>query len=206
MRRIGYYNYTVIATYLGLASSVLGIYFAAEKLPQEALYCLMLAGAFDMIDGKIASTRKRTPAEKSFGIQIDSLCDLVSFGVLPAMMTGCFAIGTAWKLAASLTLILGAVIRLAYFNVTEIERQQKETGSRMYYEGLPVTSTALLFPFIYLFRGILGDSFGIACAVMAFCTAFSFILPFRLKKPKGPVLIFMGAAGLVILLLLILVA
>ena len=203
MRLIGYYNYTVIATYLGLASAVLGICFSSEMKPREALLCLMLAGACDMVDGKIASTRKRTKEEKSFGIQIDSLCDLVSFGVLPAMIVLQFPISPLLRFISAMTLILGAVIRLAYYNVTEIERQANEAGSRLYYEGLPVTASALLFPLVFLLRGVLGSYLGIACAVAALLTAISFILPFRLKKPKGIQLICMGTAGLAILILLV---
>ena len=48
-------------------------------------FCItyVLCGVTDMFDGKVASTMKRNEAEKAFGIQIDSLCDLISFGVLP---------------------------------------------------------------------------------------------------------------------------
>lgn len=203
MRLIGFYNYTVIATYLGLASAILGIYFTTELKPREALICLMLSGAFDMVDGKIASTRKRTTEEKSFGIQIDSLCDLISFGVLPAMIIMQFPISAPLRITSATMLILGAVIRLAYFNVTEIERQASETGSRIYYEGLPVTTVALLFPLVFLLRGILGKYLGTAYAAVAVLTSISFILPFRLKKPKGIQLICMGAAGLIILILMV---
>ncbi len=86
---IGYYNYTVILTYTSLVSSLVGIFFAAgvgggEPQPDYAVICLMISGLCDMFDGKIARTRSRTESEKNFGIQIDFLCDLVCFGVLPA--------------------------------------------------------------------------------------------------------------------------
>ena len=84
---IGVYNYTVIATYLSLLSSVLGIYFGCSGRTFSALLCLMLSGALDAFDGKIASMKKdRTVQEKRFGIQLDSLCDLVCFGVLPCVI------------------------------------------------------------------------------------------------------------------------
>ena len=51
-----------------------------------SLICLMLAGVCDMFDGTIASTKKdRTRDERTFGIQIDSLSDIICFGVLPAV-------------------------------------------------------------------------------------------------------------------------
>lgn len=67
---IGFYNYTVILTYLSLVSSALGIYFASGigesgSHPEYAIVCLMLSGLFDMFDGKVARTRKRTDEEKN---------------------------------------------------------------------------------------------------------------------------------------------
>lgn len=82
---IGVYDYTVIATYLSLLLGLGGLYSAAQNEPLDAMLCLMLAGLLDAFDGRIARTKKdRTEQEKRFGIQIDSLNDLVCFGVLPA--------------------------------------------------------------------------------------------------------------------------
>ena len=78
---IGFYDYTVVVTYISLVSSILGMFCAIDgKLPL-AVFCLAFSGLCDMFDGKIARTKKnRTDDEKSFGIQIDSLCDIVCFG------------------------------------------------------------------------------------------------------------------------------
>ena len=82
---IGVYDYTVIATYLSLLLGLAGIYSAAQNAPLAAMLYLMLTGLLDAFDGRIARTKaNRTDAEKRFGIQIDSLNDLVCFGVLPA--------------------------------------------------------------------------------------------------------------------------
>ena len=70
---VGIYNYTVIITYLSLISAGLGMYFSANGSFKAALFCLLLSGLCDMIDGPVARTRKRTETEKKFGIQIDSL-------------------------------------------------------------------------------------------------------------------------------------
>lgn len=53
-------------------------------------------------------------------------------------------------MAASVCFVLGAVIRLGYFNVMEQERQEQTTEHRKYYQGLPVTSVALILPLIYI--------------------------------------------------------
>ena len=87
LKRVGSYNYTVVLTYLGMLAGMLGVLYAFKENPYAAVICLMVAGFCDMFDGAVASTKKdRTEQEKTFGIQIDSLSDLVSFGVLPSIL------------------------------------------------------------------------------------------------------------------------
>ena len=84
---IGFYNYSVILTYIGLASAVFGITQVMDGRQALPFLCLLLSGICDLFDGKIArSMKNRTEHEKVFGIQIDSLCDLVCFGVFPAVI------------------------------------------------------------------------------------------------------------------------
>ena len=81
----GYYDYTVILTYIGIFIGFTGIVFIMEGKYREASICLMISGMCDMFDGTVASTKQRNRREKRFGIQIDSLSDLICFGVLPAL-------------------------------------------------------------------------------------------------------------------------
>ena len=126
---IGFYNYTVILTYASLLISTVGICLSASGHPYAALFCLLASGICDMFDGKIARTRKQsTEEEKRFGIQIDSLCDVICFGVLPACVGFSLAASApsydriaVWCVGG--LYILCALIRLAYFNVTEETRQ-----------------------------------------------------------------------------------
>ena len=84
---IGYYNYTVILTYLSLISALFGTHLAFRGEPVGALICLLLCGAFDSFDGMVARTKKgRTEEEKKFGIQIDSLVDMFSFGIFQLLL------------------------------------------------------------------------------------------------------------------------
>ena len=155
---IGFYNYTVILTYLGLLSSVTGIFLACgvgnlPASPKYAIVCLMISGLCDMFDGKVARTcKKRTEQEKQFGIQIDSLCDLVCFGILPSVIGYSVGMKNWLDIPVLIFFPLCAVIRLAYFNVTEELRQKKTSEVRKVYEGLPVTSVALILPLLFSFR------------------------------------------------------
>jgi len=170
---IGFYNYTVILTYASLLSAGLGILVSlqGEGHPYAGTFFLLFCGLCDAFDGKVARMKKdRSEEECKFGIQIDSLCDLVSFGVLPAVIgaalmwksdiadipklhTGTDGFVTpALCIIIMVTYILVAMIRLAYFNVMEEKRQSEEGGVRKVYEGLPVTSAALIFPLIMLLQ------------------------------------------------------
>lgn len=172
---IGFYDYTVILTYLSLMSGTIGIMLCLNGMghPYLGMFFLLFSGLCDTFDGKVARSKKdRTTQMKKFGIQIDSLSDLIAFGMLPA----CIGIAmlrytmhipdlsgvtryllTHYTLQTQIVLnliavlyVLAAMIRLAYFNVMEEEDQNRdETGAKIY-TGLPVTSAALIFPAVLL--------------------------------------------------------
>ena len=182
---IGFYNYTVILTYMGLASSLIGIYLAMSGSHiTMAVIALMISGLCDMFDGKVARTRKRTDDEKKFGIQIDSLCDLICFGLLPAAIGYSVGMNKFYHIAIMIFFTLAALIRLAYFNVAEESRQVRTSEARREYEGLPVTSVALILPLFYSFRKDMGALFPDIYAFLLLLIGAAFITRFRLKKPK----------------------
>ncbi len=204
---LGYYNYSVIVTYIGLASSILGITQVIEAYSGHGDYslaflCLLFSGLCDMFDGKIARKMKnRTDREKVFGIQIDSLCDLVCFGVFPAILGYSFGFNYGLGLAAAYCIIQGAVIRLGFFNVMEQERQKETDENRVEYRGLPVTSVAIILPIIYLGKSFVGANlFPYIFQVFMILTGVLFLLKFKVKKPhiKGMLILF--TIGILILI------
>lgn len=124
---LGFYNYTVILTYSGMLIAFLGIIFLINNIQKPAILCLMISGLCDMFDGSIAATKQRNHMEKQFGIQIDSLSDLIAFGILPALFVYFIFPGSLLNMLASCTYTLCALIRLAYFNVVEEKRQNSRT-------------------------------------------------------------------------------
>lgn len=200
---IGCYSYTVILTYLSLISSVTGMFLAAgfngmPPHPEYAIICLMVSGLCDMFDGKVARTKKnRSESEKKFGIQIDSLCDVVCFGVLPSIIGYSVGMRSWCDLPILLMFPTCAVIRLAYFNVAEEERQKKTSETRKTYEGLPVTSVALILPLLYSFHRDIGEHFPAVYGGALFLIALAFITRFKVKKPSmKTMLIFVGVGAL----------
>lgn len=200
---IGFYNYTVYLTYVSLVSSFVGMYFAFSGRLLEAVICLLISGGCDMFDGKIARTKKdRTADEKNFGIQIDSLCDVVCFGVFPALIGVSVGADAWWQIAIAALFVLCGVIRLAYFNVTEETRQKTTDANRSVYNGLPITASAALVPLLMCFRAQLGAWLSPVYSVLLLVLALAYITPLHIKKPGklgGIILVCFGVIVLAVL-------
>ena len=188
---IGFYNASVILTYLGVVSAVFGMSQAFNGNFKIAILCLMISGLTDMYDGTIAKMIKRSEDAKKFGIEIDSLCDLVCFGVYPVVIGYCLGMDQWYARIIYMCYVLGGVIRLAYFNVMEAKRQSETSENRKYYQGLPITSMAVIMPFLFVasmffpgFRYFVG----LLHAAMLI-VGFLFILNFRFRKPTNKELV-----------------
>lgn len=204
MNLLGYYNYTIILTNLSLLSSVFGIYAAMEECVTTAVFCLMVSGLCDMFDGKVARTKARCQEEKSFGIQLDSLSDLVCFGILPTVIGYAMGMYSWISMIIFALYIMAALIRLAYFNVKEEERQGLTEEKRKFYSGLPVTAAALLLPMVYIMGEFISISFHKLYGFSLLVIAFAFVLDFPVKKPGkvGSIaLILIGAAEFICMML-----
>lgn len=191
---LGFYDYTVVLTYCGMLFSFFGILRVISLDYWNAVICLMLAGVCDMFDGTVASTKDRNESEKRFGIQIDSLSDLISFGIFPAifvyMISGQNAVV---GLIASL-FALCALIRLAYFNVLEEERQRQTVESRKSYLGVPVTVIAVLLPAVYLLYDHRLCKSILCFPLLLVFMGTAYLLPVEIKKPGA-----LGKAGIMLL-------
>ena len=206
---IGFYDYTVLLTYMGFIFGMSGIILAINGQIFPAIICLMFSGLCDMFDGRVARTKKkRTTEERQFGIQLDSLSDLVCFGVLPSIIGYNLALNDAWLtfdykylLPIMILFPLAALIRLAYFNVLEITRNSSTPVKE--YTGLPVTSSALIFPFLYIFRKMIGKYFPLAYAGVMLLVGILFISKIKIKKPSLKVMILFILIGVIEILFII---
>lgn len=188
---IGKYNKSVIVTYLGVLSTMIGFYFifgyAVPKMT-GAIICLMISGICDLFDGKVARMCKnRTEEDKEYGIQIDSLTDMISFIAFPiATLYGMsiyfdIALNPIITIAVVTLFTIAGISRLAFFNLGA----NNEDGPVKYYSGLPVTTTAMLFPLIYLLRYAISENVFVSIYLGAFIIiAFLFVYNFKIKKPK----------------------
>lgn len=191
---LGFYDYTVVLTYISLAISVFGMTRALEGDFRVSILCLALSGLCDMFDGKIARTKKdRTEDEKKFGIQIDSLCDVVCFGAFPIIICYCLGMRSWFSVLILMLYGVASVIRLGYFNVMEEKRQQICQEVRQHYQGLPITSMAIVLPFLYLVRRYCGRRFLLTVNAAMVIVGILFISDIKVKKPQNPVIIILVA-------------
>ena len=204
---IGFYDYTVVVTYISLISSIMGMFFAIDgKLPL-AVFCLAFSGLCDIFDGKIARTKKnRTDDEKAFGIQIDSLCDIVCFGIFPIILGYQLGMCKIYSLMILAFYGVAGVIRLAYFNVMEEKRQSETSENRKYYQGLPITSMSVIMPLLFMVSVFFpGFRYFLVCLHIAMLlVGFLFILNFRFRKPTNRELVILVAVVAVAVLFILL--
>lgn len=199
---IGIYNYTVILTYMSLASAVVGILLSFNGHSFYAILCLLVSGLCDMFDGKVARTKKSTADEKSFGIQIDSLADLTAFGILPVTIAISLGLKKHIFLPVYILYILCALIRLAYFNVLAGNNKSKDNKPLKFYTGLPVTSVALILPFLYIFKP-LTIHFNSLYLCSLIVISLLFVSKIKIKKPglkTAIVFIILGIVELILIL------
>lgn len=186
MRFIGFYDYTVILTYVSLASAILGMMQAAQGNFIFAELCIIFSSVCDIFDGVVARTKKgRSAEQKNFGIQIDALVDLVAFGVAPAVIFYYHGVtGTLGFLVLTIFLVCG-VIRLAFFNILEIKRQANPnaSGCAKEFRGLPIAYSVLITPIVCSLAQFLpADARLLVYYLTPVAMGFFFILDFKMKK------------------------
>ncbi len=199
---IGKYNKSLIISYVGVIAAVLAMYFLAHSLDVKAAMILFLvAGVCDMLDGMVARMMKRDKDEELFGIQLDSLADTVDFVVFPIFMGLTLGFSEWYQVIAYILLAMAGVQRLCHFNVLVINKKDK--GPVKYYSGLPVTSTSITIPFIYLISKLLFNInndiniFEALYTMIIYASAILFVLNIKVPKPRGKAYPIM--AGLAIL-------
>jgi CDP-diacylglycerol--serine O-phosphatidyltransferase len=135
-----------------------------------AAVAILLASVFDVLDGKVA---RLSGATSKFGVQYDSLADLVSFGIAPALLAFSWALRPYGKfgwLAAFLFVVCGA-LRLARFNV------QSSSGEVKYFKGLPIPAAALMIALtILLYLELIETDWVKDIAVLAMIYVLAFLM------------------------------
>lgn len=200
---IGEWNKSVILTYIGMGSAVLGMYFACTWNVYGAFAALIVSGVCDLFDGAVARKCKRNEAQKLFGVQLDSLVDVINFLAFPTILGIFIGMNRWYHLLVLILFCVCGIARLAFFNISS------EGGDApvKYYRGLPVTFTALILPIIYLLHLCLAQNvFTVVYTIAMLLIALLNILDIKIAKPKGmayPIFALLAVGMLVVYLVVL---
>ncbi|HOT42016.1 MAG TPA: CDP-diacylglycerol--serine O-phosphatidyltransferase [Syntrophorhabdaceae bacterium] len=142
----------ILPNLLTSISLLSGFYSIISTIDRKFIYAsiaIFISGIFDMLDGRVA---RMTGSSSRFGVEYDSLCDLVAFGVAPGLLVYIWALkgyGRFGWLAAFLYVACGA-LRLARFNI-QVDNVQKK-----HFLGLPIPAAAIIIAGSVLFYSWLG--------------------------------------------------
>jgi CDP-diacylglycerol---serine O-phosphatidyltransferase len=177
-------NPATVLTLTGLSFGLIATVAAIGGEIELGLIALVIAGICDLFDGRVARGLDLDERAKAFGVQIDSLADMASFGVAPAALVVAASQGSCtWlALAAAVPYAVCAAVRLAHFNVQGVV----ESDAGPYYQGLPVTYAALILPVAYVAARLAGEGWiaPVFVAALATCAAL-FVSSAPVRKPSG---------------------
>ncbi len=141
-----------ICSLIGLLSAFLGIYFAITGNFEAAIIGVLWAVLFDWYDGIIARKLKgRTKIQGVFGAQLDSIIDIVSFGILPAIILLSYGNYNVWFIPGAFVIVATSAIRLSYFNVYGLIDSKT-------YKGLALDNNVLILAFMFMFESLFEQS------------------------------------------------
>ncbi|AYD00347.1 phosphatidylcholine/phosphatidylserine synthase [Neorhizobium sp. NCHU2750] len=173
-----------LITALAICAGLTGIRLAFEGRYELAVAMVLLAAFLDGIDGRVARLLKAT---SKFGVQMDSLADIINFGVAPALVSYAFLLDGARSLGwiAALLYAIAAGLRLARFNVME-DRGIKAPWQSEFFVGVPAPMGAMLvlLPVYLGFLGVERTPFFIYASV-AYTVAIGYLLVSRLPVWSG---------------------
>ena len=161
----------------GLLSAVLAIYFAIVGNFPAAMIGLVWAVFFDWSDGNIARRMKdRTDEQRKFGGQMDSLIDIVSFGICPAVVLLSYGDFSPWFIPGAFLIAAAGVLRLSYFNVFGL-------ADKSSFQGLAIDNNGIFLVLLFVVNGFVNaSSFTILLYITILALAVLNVAPVRTPK------------------------
>ena len=166
-----------ICSLAGLACTILAIYFSILEVYYAAMIGMVWAVAFDWADGLIArSIKGRTGKQSFFGGQLDSLIDIVNYGVSPAILLLSYGKFDPIYLLGAFVVIAASAIRLSYFNTYGLSDGAK-------YTGMALDNNNLILVFIFLFESMFSEGqFSVVLYIS--CVGIAILNVSQIKTPK----------------------
>jgi len=139
-----------LCSLLGLLAAVLGLYFAIRGVYPAAMMALLWAVVLDWSDGRVARAMKgRTADQRAVGAQLDSLIDIVSFSVAPALLLLSVGRFSPWFVPGAFVVLATGAIRLSYFNVFGLLDDAT-------YRGLSLDNNVGVLALLFVFEPLIG--------------------------------------------------
>lgn len=166
-----------IVTLLGLCSGVLAIFFALEQNYPAAIIAMLWAVTFDWYDGVVARAMQgRSEAHRSIGAAMDSLVDLVTSAVGPAILLLSISDFSAWAYPGALAIIMAGVLRLSYFDVFGVD-------SKGAYAGITIDNSPIVVSAVFFLESFIDhNAFVVILYAAVLIMAFLHVAPFRTAK------------------------
>ena len=174
---IGQYRLCDFITMTSTLSAILGIIFALRGHTNVPFLLLAICCICDGVDGLFARRRKNTEFEISYGMELDSLSDMIAFGVFPVVMAL-----TTVKYDTIMYIVpfyaLAGLVRLTYFNALNINK----VGDKGYFRGVPITMVSCIYPFFYFIKAASLEAYSIATIILLSLLAVLYVSNFKFKK------------------------
>ena len=170
-----------LITVLAICAGLSGIRLAFEHRFEIAVAMVLFAAFLDGVDGRIA---RRLKAQTKFGAQMDSLADIVNFGVAPALVLYAYLLDRAGSIGwiAALLFAIACGLRLARFNVLD-EDTERPVWQADYFVGVPAPAGAVVV-MLPVYLGFIGLPLTV---LTAFISAFFTIVVALLMVSRLPV-------------------
>ncbi len=180
---LGFWNKSVYITYLGAFLAVTGFLLMLTKGDVDYAFAgMIMAAVCDMFDGKVArKIKNRKEIEKDFGVQIDSLADIVCFITIPALTIYFFGMKEVYQIILLALYVVCGIIRLAYFNVAMSDKNKAIS----YYQGLPVPVSVAIFGLVWLLTKVCTFNVSLVYTILVPIVGYLHISKIRVKKFTG---------------------
>ena len=180
---LGYWNKSVYITYLGAFIAVGGLLLTFNTGNIDYSFIgMIIAAVCDMFDGKVArSIKNRTDKEKEFGVQIDSLADVICFITIPAITIYLCGLREIYQIILLALYVVCGIIRLGYFNVAMSDKDKAIKT----YRGLPVPVSVPIFGLVWLIGKFISFNPTIIYSVLVPVVGFLHISKIKIKKFTG---------------------
>lgn len=183
------WNKANILTFIGASCAIAGIYCCFVNRTDLSIIMLIMTGICDAFDGPIA--RRYTKA-KDYGSYLDSLADIVSSGVLVVCIGMALGFTSIIAFIVYTLFIICGITRLAYYGIN--------SSKKKYFTGVPITTTAIVIPIIYLINRTNEVLFLSSLIVLSIL----FVTNIKIKKPSLKVKAILSILGFLLTIYLLL--